>query len=103
MALRREPILLPRLVIQVCEPEDTPSDVGSVESRLHVERRAERGELGPNWVHPRRQVLPEEQLIVLVHLNGDERDPQEKRGEQGSKEEAEDALFQSLEGVDQLE
>src|SRR2546422_10200030 len=97
MALRREPVLLPGLVIQVREPEYAPRHMGPVESRLHIECRAERGELGPNRVHPGREVLPEEQLVVLVHLDRDECDPEEERGEQGPAEETEVALLDSLE------
>src|SRR3990172_5250177 len=69
----------PRLHIEEQEAEDAARHVGAVEPRLRVERGAERPELGPNQVRPRRESLLEE-AGVLVDLNRNEGRPQDERG-----------------------
>src|SRR2546427_375828 len=103
VALLREPVLLPRLDVQVREADHPAHHVGPVEPRLHVERRPERREVGPEGVHPRGEVLLEEQLVVLEHLDRDERDPQEERREEREPEVAEVALLDPLQGLDHRE
>src|SRR3990172_10567 len=98
-----EPVFLPRLVVEIEEAEHPARYVGAVEPRLHVERGAERSELGADVIDPWREMLPEEERVVLEQLDRHERRAEDQGREEVDPEPGHAPVLDSLQGLDHRE